>query len=125
MNKQKGFSIIEFLIIIIIVSSLIFPIIFSIIGIHRITGNGTHVGYITAISTHGLFFPTSRAYVKTDIQSSQENSYCVIDKSLMPILKDFADKKEKVEVTFFSYVSAGVSNCNGEGDIISSVRELP
>lgn len=99
-------------------------IIVPFFGLHINTGDGTHVGYVTAVEKGGLFFKTGTAYIKSDVSSSQEDSYCVIDDAVMAELKNVAQKKAKVEVTYFGWVSAGIANCAGEGAIISGVKEL-
>lgn len=103
---------------------LYFIVILPIFGLHINTGSGNHVGYVTAVEKGGLIFKTGTAYFKTDAQSSQEDDYCVIDESLLPVLKDVAEKRVKVEISYFGYFSAGIVNCNGEGAIISAVKEL-
>ncbi len=97
---------------------------FSIVGVHINTGNGNHVGYVTAVEKGGVLFKTGTAYFKTDNQSSQEDKYCVMDDSVLTQLKDAAEKKEKVELTYFSYLFSGVTSCNGEDAIISGVKIL-
>lgn len=95
-----------------------------IFGLHKNTGEGSHVGYITATERSGVFFKTMTAYVKTDTQSSQEDSYCVLDPKVYSDLEIAAESKEKVKVNFFSWFLAGISNCNAEGQIVSSVERL-
>lgn len=99
-------------------------VIVPIFGLHHLTGNGQHVGYITATAEHGVFFTTKTVYVKTDTQSSQEDSYCVVDPVVFAQLEQAATSKEKVQVDFISYFSAGIKNCDGEGDIITRVEQL-
>lgn len=101
-----------------------FIVITSFTGLHMQTGEGQHVGYVTATSTHGIFFKTSTAYVKTDTQSSQEDSYCVIDKNVLRQLQDLSDAHAHVQVHFISYFSAGIANCSGEGDIITGAQVI-
>lgn len=108
------------LIVIVVLCGIIIPI----TGLHYVTGQGHHVGYITATETSGLIWKTGTAYVKSDAQSSQEDVYCVMDDSVLAQLKDAAEKKEKVEVTHISYFSPGIKNCSGEGAIIKSVSVL-
>lgn len=94
------------------------------IGFHYETGKGEHIGSITAVQKQGIFFKTGRAYVKTDIQSSQEDDYCVIDEAVYSKLQKMAEQKEKVKVKYFSWFSAGIKNCESEEDIIYEVELL-
>jgi hypothetical protein len=100
---------------------LFFVFIVPFTGFHYVTGNGSHVGYVTAVEKTGLVFKTYRAYVKTNVESSQEDSYCVIDDAVAAQLASASELGVKVKVGYFSWLAAGVSNCGGEGDIISSV----
>lgn len=104
---------------------ILLVILFSIFGFHVNTGNGQHVGYVTSTETNGIFFKTHRAYIKTDTQSSQEDSYCVIDPAVFAQLGTFADQKAHVEVKYYSLMSAGISKCGGESAIISAVTLAP
>ena len=121
---QKGNIIVSALVIIGILFFLWLIFIVPIFGLHKITNNGTHVGYITAVEKSGLFFKTGTAYVKSDISSSQEDAYCVVDDAVLEELRNVSQKKVKVEITYFGWFSAGLTNCAGEGDVISSVKEI-
>lgn len=108
------------------VAFFLIVIIFTVlIGIHVKTSDGSHVGYVTSVEKKGLFFKTMTAYVKTDVQSSQEDDYCVVDEDVFNQLKILSEKHTHVEVTYFDWLSAGISNCDGEkGGIISKVTEI-
>ncbi len=93
-------------------------------GFNYETGRGEHTGYVTAVERSGIFFKTGTAYVKTDTQSSQEDTYCFIDKDIEEQLKDFSLKKTHVNVFFYSLFSAGITQCAGEGAIIYKVVPL-
>ena len=110
-------------IMLVLVVVLVVGIGVKLTGFHYETGTGSHVGYVTSTETRGVFFKTMTAYIKTDTQSSQEDSYCVIDKGVFDTLRSLSEKKSHVEVKYLSYLSAGIANCNGEDDIITSVSE--
>lgn len=97
-------------------------VIFSFTGLHISTGEGQHTGYITAVQKQGIVWKTWRAYVKTDAQSSQEDMYCITDESLVPELQKAAEEKRQVTVQYFSWLFAGIANCEGEPDIIKSLK---
>ena len=125
MNKQKGSIDMGYIIIaVILILALWIGIYVPIAGLHKVISNGTHVGYVTATEESGLVFKTGTAYIKTDVSSSQEDSYCVIDKEVLAQLKEMSILKEKVELTYISYFSAGITNCAGEGVIITGVNNL-
>lgn len=96
--------------------------VFPFTGLHYVTGDGEHVGIVTAVERHGLVFKTWTAYVKTDAQSSQEDRYCVVDEQVVERLKNAATDGRKVKLGYMSWFSAGVTDCSGEGDVISSVN---
>jgi hypothetical protein len=84
-----------------------------IVGFHYETSRGEHTGYITAVERNGIFFKTGRAYVKTDTQSSQEDSYCFIDKDIEKQLQEYSTKKIHANIYFFDWFSTGIANCGG------------
>lgn len=100
---------------------IVAPISIIVLGLHYTTAQGEHVGYITAVEKVGVFFKTYRAYVKTDTQSSQEDSYCVVDESLVPALEAAASSHIRVTVGYMSYFSPGIRICDGEDAIIESI----
>lgn len=108
-----------------IISIALVIIFFNITGLHIITGNGSHVGYITAVEEGGLLFKTKTAYIKTDTQSSQEDSYCVIDEEVFFQLQALLRLHERVEISYFDYFINGITQCNSErGGIIESIKGI-
>lgn len=95
-----------------------------IFGFHYETLRGEHTGFVTAVEKTGIFFKTGRAYVKTDTQSSQEDSYCVIDENVYQQLQKASVDKVHVNLYFFGWFSAGIKNCEGEGQIVYKVEPL-
>jgi len=95
-----------------------------ITGWHLETGRGEHTGYVTAVQKQGIIYKTGRAYVKTDIQSSQEDLYCVIDEEVYIRLQEVSKTKEKVSLKYLSWFASGVKNCEGEGDVIYDFEVL-
>lgn len=126
-NTNKGFITGESLAFITIgLMSLfaILSIIISITGLHIQTGNGSHTGYVTATERNGFLFKTNRAYLKTDNQSSQEDTYCVMNDDVFKTLQDLQKSKKNISIEFIEYVSQGVFSCNGESAVITSVEEV-
>lgn len=85
------------------------------------TNGGEHTGYITAVEQEGVIWKTWKAYVKTDPQSSQEDSYCVKDDSVISQLKDEAKKRSLVTVSYSAPFVVFNWECGGEGSIIRSM----
>ena len=95
-----------------------------IFGFHYETGRGTQVGYISAVEKSGIFFKTGTAYIKPELESTQEDNYCVVDEAVYQELAEMARNKQRVEVSHMSWFSAGITNCNAEGAIIEKVTTL-
>jgi hypothetical protein len=89
-----------------------------IFGWHKETADGEHTGYITSVERTGLFFKTFRVYLKTDPQSSQEDSYCVVDPKIYSQLEQLSAQKTQVTVSYFSWFVSGIKNCEGEKAVI-------
>jgi hypothetical protein len=117
-NKKGGIGIA--LLLLVIVAFLIV----MTVGIpYQTTRNGSHTGIITAVEENGFIFKTVTVYVKTDAQSSQEDQYCLKDKSLIDSLKEFEKSKVQVTVYFNNNVLNGWANCNGEEAVITGAEQ--
>lgn len=119
-NKQQGLTIIEALVLLAVIG-IILTIAVSIIApffLHNFieTSKGNHTGYITAVEHNGLIWKKGRAYIKTDVSSSQEETYCVIDDNIYNQLEQKSQNKEKVTVEFKDYFIRGWTKC-GDGDV--------
>lgn len=92
-------------------------------GIHIDTGSGQHTGYVTAVEQEGIFFKTTRVYFKTDPQSSQEDSYCVLpaSKFLVTTLDDAAAKRALITLSYSSYLLTGMTECGAENEYITQI----
>ena len=120
MNEQNGFIAMAVVTIIMILIIVATPIL-SLVGWHYETGKGSHTGYVTAIETEGVFFKTHRAFIKTDLASTQEDIYCVVDESLLAELDQAAQEKTQVTVKHISWLFAGIKNCKGETAVINEI----
>lgn len=93
-------------------------------GIPFPTGSGVQAGYVSAIEKQGVFFKTGRVYIKPDLSSTQEDIYCVTDEGVYRQLETASLLQERVEVRHNSVLVAGVTSCEGESAIITSVNPL-
>lgn len=96
----------------------------SIVGWHHETGAGSQVGYVSAVEKEGFFFKTGRAYIKPTLESTQEDTYCVIDEDVYLDLKARSVSKERIEVSHVSYAANGVTKCAGENAVITAVKVI-
>lgn len=118
--EKKAISSINIIVIIIALLGLLV----TIIGIPiKTTSHGEHTGTITAIEDDGIIFNTMRVYFKSDVQSSQEDIYCVTDKAIITELQQLAISKAKITIVYEDYLINGLINCkSGDVAIITGVR---
>ena len=93
-------------------------------AIFQTPGSGQHTGYITAVEKSGLIFHTWTAYIKTDPQSSQEDTYCVTDRAVIAALQAY--EKQRVPVTAY-YASPFVLwtwQCPQKSAVINAVSTV-
>jgi len=102
-----------------VIAFVIFSIFFSLMT----PGQGQHTGYITAVETYGIIWDTTRAYVKTDTQSSQEDMYCVQDEEVINQLKKVQESKEKVTIEFKSPLIIPNWKCGDESSVIINIKK--
>ncbi len=91
-------------------------------GIHFNTGDGEQTGFVTAVEKNGIFWKTYTAYVKSDVSSSQEDLYCVIDTKVIEQLKEKSKNKEKITIGYVSWLISGMKYCGEESAIITEVK---
>lgn len=122
-NKKGQIDLTTLVIILIILFIIILAIpVFTGIPIESTRG-GTHTGYVTAVEENGMIWHKYTVYFKTDAQSSQEDMYCLKDLSLVDTLRNVEQNKEKVTITYNSYFSNGIINCDfGSNAIITGVK---
>ena len=122
MNKKAEFGV-GSAIIIFILAILVLAIPFFT-GIHiKTTDEGRHTGTVTAVEINGMIFKTVSVYFKSDAQSSQEDVYCLIDKSLIPIIEQKANEKAKVTLIYMDYFMTSIAECGSyNGGIIVGIE---
>lgn len=118
---MKGF-IIAIVLVVVVVTGISHLVLY---GWHHEIARGEHTGYVTAVVDRGIFFKTMRVYVKTDTQSSQEDSYCVTDPAIYAQLQQYGLSKTHINAYFLQWIASGLANCSGEGDVIYKVEVMP
>lgn len=83
-----------------------------LVGCATTTRDAEQVGYITAIETNGLIFKADFVYLKSELESSQEEVWCVEDNELFNQLKEIRDKKERVKVYYHDELIYWPSRCH-------------
>jgi len=105
--------------VLVVIGFVIIGIGFGWNGIHINTGNGHQIGYVSAVETNGWIFKTKRVYIKPEMESTQEDTYCLIDKELESLLLEAGAKKQKIETEYMSYLLPSFRECRGENAIIT------
>lgn len=91
------------------------------ITIYQTMEDGQHTGYVTAVDTSGIIWKTTEVYFKTDAQSSQEDSYCVIDENVKKQLLEAQKSKRLITLHYDDYFIIGMPLC-GVNQIIRSIE---
>lgn len=107
-----------------IISILPFAVLtfFAVFGVHINTGQGQYTGYITATEKNGLFWKTSRVYLKTELSASNEDKFCVMDEAVLSQLEEASRSQEPVTIKYSSFFIEGLAYCDAEGAFITSVQ---
>src|SRR4030042_2417801 len=76
-------------------------------------GEGTHVGYITAVDERGYIWKNYDVYFKTDTESSQEDEYCVSrdNPGLAKELEKISSSRQKVKINYHGVRAIGWGLC--------------
>ncbi len=86
---------------------------------------GQHSGYITAVEyDRGLIFRGDKytVYFKTNVESSQEDQYCVTDKSLIETLKTKQESGERVTLNYERGWYVSPWECATSTSIVTSIK---
>lgn len=77
------------------------------------TGQGEHVGYVTAVQHIGWPWATWDVFFKTDSASTQEDVYCVRPQheDIIPSLRAAARDRRLVTITYIDYVNVDWEEC--------------
>ena len=85
---------------------------------------GTHVGYVTAIEFNdNIIWDANLVYFKTDLESTQEDSYCVNDGLLKFNLENAQINKQKISIDYANNFWFWRKDCHGGVSIITGFKE--
>src|ERR1035437_115674 len=90
----------------------------------HIPNSGQHTGYVSSVEQSGLIWKTWTAYIKTDPQSSQEDTYCVTDPNTVITLQSAETKKSSITVNYSVPWMTWKWQCGYEQSTIQSVDSL-
>jgi len=84
--------------------------------------DGQHTGYVTAVERNeGMIYSDTLVYFKTDLESSQEDIYCVNDPELKTRLEIAARNKVPVTISYHNDFILYNSECYAGSTIITGV----
>ena len=84
-----------------VIGLLIIAVIASFFTVNfHIPNSGQHTGYVTSVEQSGIIWKTWTVYIKTDPQSSQEDTYCVTDPKTITVLQSAETEKSSVTVNY-------------------------
>lgn len=112
----------------VVVSAIIVVLFLGIVlpftGLHYEISNGEHTGYITAVEQNGIIFKTYSLYIKTKLDSSQEDRYCVDgDEQFIEELKEKSRNEEQVTLEFVDYFARGIYLCKtNDIAVVNSIK---
>jgi hypothetical protein len=87
--------------------------------------DGRHVGFVTAVEQQkNLTWDSTVVYFKTNPESTQEDTYCVVDPEVRDTLEVYARKRQTVEIRYQNDLVMWRQECNGGGSIITEVHAL-
>lgn len=109
--------------VVVLVFVLIFFGIFFVANFGQ--SDGDHTGFITSVEKSGIVWKTWSAYVKTDVQSSQEDRYCVTDEKVVKELVEYSKTRELVNIHYHSPMFIWNWQCHRGEVIIDQVDKLP
>jgi len=88
----------------------------------HIPNSGQHTGYVSSVEQSGIIWKTWTAYIKTDPQSSQEDTYCVTDTNTVTALQSAATERSLVTVYYSVPMLTWKWQCGSEQSIIQSIE---
>lgn len=101
----------------IIVTAIVLFIIAVTVPFNLVWGKGEHKGYITAVDTHENFLShTTTVYFKTNLQTSQEDMYCINNEStdLIDKAKQSLSTSKNIVLKYENLSFTGWFNCSGD-----------
>ncbi|MFH0905974.1 MAG: hypothetical protein V1824_01395 [archaeon] len=85
--------------------------------------DGSHTGYVTATELHkGIPFSDNIAYFKTDLESTQEDMYCVNDTTVLEQLKEAQKAKKNITIYYSNPFIYFKGLCNYGSTIIYKIE---
>jgi len=106
----------------IIVATVILFFLTFVVPLNVVVGKGEHKGYITAVDTSENFYShRTTVYFKTNLQTSQEDMYCINNGStdLIDKAKQALSASKNVVLKYEHVWLGGWLNC--DGDVIRDV----
>lgn len=102
------------------------PLSFLAVSVQGFGGaNGRHVGYVTAVEDQtNATWNSTVVYVKSNPESTQEDTYCVQDATVRAALDRASEKRSPVVIHYHNGFVLWRWECNGGESIIVGVDEV-
>lgn len=94
-------------------------------GVNIKSNEGQYVGYVTSVEKNGAIFQGWNVYLKTDLQSSNEDKAC-IDRNnpeLIAKLKEAQEEKGSVTLMYEGVWQYKIGECPGSDWMIKSIKK--
>jgi len=100
---------------------LILLIAFTITGCIENTSKGSHYGIITAKEKN--IFGAWDVYVKTSVQSTQEDKYCVLDESIIPSIEEAGKSGNRITIHYKDDVIRNIKCTENVVAVMTGIEE--
>ena len=93
-------------------------------GLHIKNNEGQYKGYVVSLEQDGVIFKGYTVYLKTDLQSSNEDVACVNrdDKELIEKLKESQGLNEPIILDYEGMIIYGIGECPKSDWMIMGIR---
>lgn len=93
-------------------------------GVHMPNNQGQYKGYVTAIEQNGAIFKGWNVFLKTDLQSSNEDMACIdrTNYKLIEKLQQAQETKENVVLEYEGVWQYAIGECPGADWMIKNIK---
>jgi hypothetical protein len=109
---------------IIVVFVFLFFILSLATGLPIRNNEGSYTGYVTSVEKNGAIFKGMNVFLKTELESSNEDMACVAieDKELIAELRKAQEEKRNVTLEYYGLVQFPIGECPNSDWSITSIK---
>lgn len=102
---------------ILIIISITLILTLVVLGIYftsgiKVTRDAQQIGYVSAIENNGIIFRANFVYIKSELESSQEEMWCVKDEKVLEQLNEARDNRQRIKIIYYDQVFYHPSDCH-------------